>query len=291
MKPRDLRERLDRDELQAFSADAKIALLATLSHEGLPHVTLLTSLQGNDAETLVFGQFTQGRSKEHLRARPHAAFCVLTADRRVWTGTARWRTSRTSGSEYETYNRKPMFRYNAYSGVHTVHYLDLVGVEGPARVSRARLGLSHLGNATLAPRWAAHTGFPSINAWTRGLLEQASTLKFFAWAGTDGYPGLFGPLACVPADGSRLVFPVSSVLAGALRKGSQTAVFAINPKMQSVLVRGGFLGWRRHLGLRAGCLEVEWVYNSMPPKQGQIYPTNELRGARLDQAATVPRPA
>jgi hypothetical protein len=46
--------------------------------------------------------------------------------------------------------------------------------------------------------------------------------------------------------------------------------------MESVLVRGCFTGWRRAAGLRAGGLEIDWVYNSMPPKQGQIYPPQPI---------------
>jgi hypothetical protein len=46
--------------------------------------------------------------------------------------------------------------------------------------------------------------------------------------------------------------------------------------MESVLVRGRFSGYRRYLGLKAGSIDIDWVYNSMPPMQGQIYPPKQL---------------
>jgi hypothetical protein len=46
--------------------------------------------------------------------------------------------------------------------------------------------------------------------------------------------------------------------------------------MEDVLVRGVFAGFRRHRGVTLGCVDIVWVYNSMPPKPGQIYPVRKL---------------
>jgi hypothetical protein len=53
-------------------------------------------------------------------------------------------------------------------------------------------------------------------------------------------------------------------------------VFALNLQMESVLVRGEFTGYRRYAGIKAGAIEIDWVYNSMPPKPGPIYPVKTL---------------
>ena len=39
---------------------------------------------------------------------------------------------RKTGADFEWYNNIPMFRYNAYFGIHTVHYMDLVGPDRAA---------------------------------------------------------------------------------------------------------------------------------------------------------------
>ena len=46
--------------------------------------------------------------------------------------------------------------------------------------------------------------------------------------------------------------------------------------MEDVLLRGVYHGVRRIGGVRCGLLQVNWVYNSMPPKPQQIYPELEL---------------
>ena len=44
----------------------KIGLLATVTPEGLPHVTLISSLMACAPQQLAFGQFTEGFSKQHI---------------------------------------------------------------------------------------------------------------------------------------------------------------------------------------------------------------------------------
>jgi hypothetical protein len=55
----------------------------------------------------------------------------------------------------------------------------------------------------------------------------------------------------------------------------------LNLQMESVLVRGVFAGYRRYVGPRVGVIDIDWVYNSMPPKQGVIYPVAPLRPVAL----------
>jgi hypothetical protein len=47
--------------------------------------------------------------------------------------------------------------------------------------------------------------------------------------------------------------------------------------MEDVLLRGTYLGVRRMGGIRAGLVQVDWVYNPMPPVPGQIYPPVQLK--------------
>ena len=55
------------------------------------------------------------------------------------------------------------------------------------------------------------------------------------------------------------------------------AVFGLTMKMEDVLIRGVFRGFKRTMGLRLGTVDIQWVYNSMPPAHGQIYPEPLLK--------------
>ena len=265
-------------DVKAFERDAKIGLLATVDADHRPHLTLITSLQAKGPRALMFGQFTEGLSKVHVRDDPHTGFLVMSPAREVWRGKARWTHAAKAGEDYELYNHKPMFRYNAYFGIHTIHYLDLVDLADKQKLSAARLAAGTLALALVAR--FARGGCPgrALTPWAERHLAKVATLKFAAYVAEDGYPVITPPVACRAVDGGRLVFrPVTRGGLGGLAKGQSVAIFAINLKTESVLVRGRFAGWRRLAGVTAGCLDIDWVYNSMPPKQGQIYPPTPLR--------------
>jgi hypothetical protein len=48
-------------------------------------------------------------------------------------------------------------------------------------------------------------------------------------------------------------------------------------QMEDILTRGVFRGFSRQRGVRLGVVDLDWVYNSMPPNHGQIYPPVELK--------------
>jgi hypothetical protein len=79
-------------------------------------------------------------------------------------------------------------------------------------------------------------------------------------------------------DKQHLLFS-TSVYADELRAipaGVPMAVFSMALTMEDVLLRGTYLGIRRLGGLRVGLVQVDWVYNPMPPVPGQVYPLVEL---------------
>jgi hypothetical protein len=163
--------------------------------EGVPHLTLISTLQANLPQELIWGQITEGLSTQFVTSNPRTGFLILTLDKNLWRGKANWTRRATSGPEYDMYNRTPMFRYNAYFGIHTVHYF-----------------------ATSAYR---------------------------------------GELEAIPANAT-------------------VALFGMSLDMEDVLRRGLFQGIRRVGGVRCGVVQVNWVYNAMPPVPGQIYPKQDI---------------
>jgi hypothetical protein len=66
----------------------------------------------------------------------------------------------------------------------------------------------------------------------------------------------------------------------AIPKGAPLAVFNMALTMEDVLLRGRYQGIKRMGGVKAGVVEVDWVYNPMPPVTGQIYPPVELKAVK-----------
>ncbi len=281
-----LRQPLDRHDMEAFEADAKVGLLATVDPAGLPHLTLITTLMAKDPTTLMWGQFSEGRSKQHVLDEPKTGFAVMTLDRQLWRGKAIWRGKRTDGPDYELMNRKPMFRYNSYFGIHAVHTMDLVEVTPRERLPLPRIIAATLWTRAVKPALKTRRSEPILKPWAQKLFNRLDTFAFVAWVGSDGFPRIVPLIQCAAADSRRLAF---SPLAfgdelAAIPPGAPVAVFAMTTEAENVLVRGPFRGFRGFGPLEIGTIDIDWVYNSMPPVPGQIYPPQPLRAVREFQA-------
>ncbi len=233
-------------------------------------------------DQLTLGQFCKGLSKQYIQENPHVAFLIMTIDKKMWRGRAKWTHLKKEGPEYERYNEIPMFRYNTYFGINTVHYLDLIGTSESEDLPMPKIALSAV--LTKLAKGAAATGLEEriLKPFAEHLFNQLDSLKFIAYIGQDGFPVIVPVIQCQAADSRRLVFspiPFKDELIR-ISEETQVAVFGLTMGMEDVLIRGTFRGYRRTIGLKLGTIDIEWVYNSMPPAHGQIYPEVELTPVR-----------
>ena len=271
------RQAFSEDEIAKLEPTEKVALVATVNPEGLPHVSLLTSLQPIAPDRMALGEFSRGLSKEFMRREGRVGFLIMTLDRALWRGAARWTHLMKEGPEYRMMNEKPMFRYNAYFGVNTVHYFDLVRVTEREGLPLGSIALA-MAKTALARGGMRRKIAPILKPFALSLIDRAGSLKFLAHVAEDGYPVIIPLLQCRASDSGRLAFamePYGDELA-AIPKGSTVAVFAMTMKMEDLLVRGVYNGPRRSRGVMLGTVDITWAYNSMPPVHGQIYPETEV---------------
>lgn len=263
-----------KEDILALEPAMKIGLLATVTDEGLPHLTMISTLKAASNTTLAFGQFMEGRSKVYLQSRPQAGWLIMTLDRSLWRGKARFTHTARSGPEYDFFNNTPLFRYNAYFGVHTVFYLDLVEQTGKQALPMNEVTTAAI--KTLAARSLSigRAQNKVINSWTRGFLNKLDNLKFLSYIGEDGFPQIIPAIQAQVGDAEHILFStgVYSEELKAIPVGTTLAVFGLALTMEDVLLRGRFEGLRRVGGLQCGSVKVDWVYNSMPPVPGQVYP-------------------
>ncbi|MCF8146128.1 MAG: hypothetical protein K9N21_19650 [Deltaproteobacteria bacterium] len=266
-------------EMKAFEPAEKIGLVACVNPGGLPHISLITSIMAPGPRQLTLGQFCKGLSKAYIQTRPDIGFLVMTMDKKMWRGRARWTHLRTEGREYERYNEIPMFRYNTYFGINTVHYLDLIETSEGEALPMFRIVLSAMLTKMTKGAAAAGNGEPILKPFAQDLFNQLDALKFVSYIGPDGFPVIVPVVQCQAADSRRLAFSPLAFKEELMRIPEETtvAVFALTMKMEGVLIRGIFRGYRRKRGLVIGIVDIKWVYNSMPPAHGQIYPEVPLK--------------
>mgnify|MGYP000631691939 CR=1 FL=1 len=107
-----------------------------------------------------------------------------------------------------------------------------------------------------------------LTPWADSLMKKLDTLAFIAWTDENGMPAIAPCIQLQSADAGTLVLTDSPYkeLLSQIRPGSRVAVFGANLKFESVLMKGRFTGWYGGIG----SVEIDRVYNSMPPKHGVL---------------------
>ena len=274
-----IKREFSQDDIEAFKPSEKVGLLASTNFEGLPHVSMITSMQAQDANTLLVGEFVTGASKKFIRKNHNVGFLFMTFSRHMWRGKATWTHAEKSGPEYELMNLIPMFRYNTYFGINTVHYCDLVETSEKAALPMGPIIVEAL--KTLLAKGMVKTESKQriLKPFVEKMFNGLTSLKFLSYIKDDGYPTLIPIIQCQAADSRRLAFS-SGVFQDELKAippGTQVAIFCMNFGIEDVLIRGKFNGFKRTCGIDLATVDIDWVYNSMPPAVGQVYPETELK--------------
>lgn len=269
------------EEIEAFKPMLKIGLLATVTPEGLPHLTLLSTLKAAGEKVLTCGQFIGGKCFQFVRQNPKIGWIVMTLDKDIWRGRGTFTHAETIGEEFDWYNQVPMFRYNAYFGVHTVYYMDLIGHTGKAALPMTSVVLAAI-KTMVCKAFFWKKGEPVMNAWTKSLYDKLGNLKFLSYVTEDGFPTIIPVIQAQSAGGNHLIFSTGAFTdeLKAIPKGVPMALFGMSLDMTDVLTRGTYQGMRMVGPHRAGVMDVDWVYNPMPPVPQQIYPRLPLESVQ-----------
>jgi len=267
-------EKFSEQDIEDMLPAMKIGILGTVTPEGLPHLTMITTLMASSPSEVAFGQFITGVSKEYIRKNPRTGFLVMGLDKSFWTGRADYTHSTKSGKEYDFYNNEPLFRYNSYFGINTVHYLDLKGQSGKHPLPMNRVIFAAV--KTLIGRSLAFRKSKKkvMNEWTQAFITKLDSLKFIGYVDAEGYPVIIPAIQAQCLDSEHVVFSFGAFgdELAQIPPYTPVAVFCMKLSMEDVLVRGTYQGTKRLGGVKCGVVQVDWVYNAMPPKPEQIYP-------------------
>lgn len=267
------------DDIKAFEPAMKVGILATINPQGLPHVTMISTLKAASPKEICWGQFMEGQSKVNIRQNPKVGWLIMNLEKELWRGKASFSHTASNGPDYDFYNNTPLFRYNAYFGVHTVYYMDLLGHTGRIPLPMNKVVLSAILTILARSLQFGKSHQPIMNPWTTQFLNQLTCLKFLSYIDEDGFPVII-PVIQAQASDPETLFISSAVFGNemaAIPMGTQVALLGLALTMEDVLMRGTWQGIRPQAGIRCGVMMVDWVYNPMPPVPGQIYPPLPLQ--------------
>jgi len=279
------RKEFEDDCSKVFESDSKIGLLCSIADDGFPHIALISSISVKDPKTLMWGQFSQGLSKDYLKDNPKTGFLVASPDQRWWTGKALHSGTAIKGEDFDYFNNKPLFRYNSYCGFGVIHYEELVDISAGEKLPLLKIAMGFMISGALKRKALSHNSIANGDKITGGmppyginLASGLACLKFAAFIDSDGFPRLLPVMQGRPADENTLVFS-SSPYTDLLRQipdGAKTAVFLANLDLESLLLQGHWFRIGKNNHYRGAILEIEKVYNSMLPISGYIYPPRTM---------------
>ena len=276
-------EKFTRQDIQDLNVELKVGILGTVTPEGLPHLTLLSTLQPCSADTVVWGQFTEGNSKKYILENPKTGFLIMSLGKELWRGRAIYREKRKDGAEFDNYNNMKMFRYNAYFGIHTVYYMDVVELYGRQALPMGSVVISAVKTMIAHTIGKKDKEAQALNVWGQSLLNKVDNLKFLGYIDKDGFPQILPVVQLQALDAGHLIFALGAYgkEIKTIPQGVKVAMLGMSFDMEDVLTRGTYVGIQRVGGVNCGVLEVDWVYNPMPPIAGQIFPALNLSNAQL----------
>ena len=277
-----IKTRFNAFDIEKTAPLEKIGIIATQNLQGQPHITFINSLMALDETTMALGQFIRGNSKYHMQKNPNLSFFILSAHtKKTWTGKILWTKKMSQGPELEIYKEKPLQRYNSYFPIHMVHYFDLIETSPAEGLPLFKMIKSTLVTflACLKQRLAKkHPLLPILKPYGERLFKSPLTMKFISFMGRDGFPCLIPFVQCMTLDSGRIVFYAKALgeYQHQIHGGMEIALFCLKTTLESVLVRGKFTGYHSLFGMQMGQIDIDWVYNSMPPNADQIYPEKIL---------------
>lgn len=265
-------------DIKDLSATMKVGIMGTVTPEGLPHLTLITTLMACSPKEMVWGQFMEGVSKKYIRQNPKTGFMVMGLDRNLWRGCADYTHSSKEGKDYEFYNNTPLFRYNSYFGVHTVHYMNLVAHSGKYPLPMNKIipaAIKTMVAKTCTPK---NEKAIVLNKWSQAFYDKIDNLKFLGYVGADGYPVIIPLIQAQSLDREHLIFSFGAYgdELEQIPAFTSVAVFGMALSMEDVLVRGTYQGAKRILGMKCGIVQLDYAYNPMPPVPTRIYPETPI---------------
>jgi hypothetical protein len=263
----------------AFEPDGKIGILSSIAPDGYPHMALISTIMAKTKTSIMWGQFTQGLSKQYLNDNKKTGFLVLDAGMNWWTGKALHTDAQRKGEDFVRYNDKPMYRYNSYCGIGIVHYEDIVDVSVGAKLPVLKIALGALKSSYIKTFIKKDRSVKKLPDFGVKLAKRVNSLEFISYVDTDGFPRVIPALQGVPVDNNKLVF--STALYPELLKqipaGAKASVYITSLDLVGFLCQGRWLGIKKYGGADGAVFEIDKVYNPMVPVPRYVYPEQEFK--------------
>ena len=265
------------DAITFTQPDIMLKLVSTVDDREWPHITMISSNRLIGKKEIVWGQFTEGTSKDYVKKNPKQGIFYMTAEMPFKYLQVKADFSYTSkeGEDLEHFNKSNLMRYFTYVRVHTAYYNAIKKITQVRNLPLMGVIMGILKN--MIGKGGAKTKLPEkrLNVIGYKLFKAPIAVRVISYIDPeDNYPLMIPCLQLQAADHNRLVFPLTVAKEDLLKipQGSNVAVFGMNFDFANQVVKGTFTGFKKYRGIKFGVIDIEEIYNGAPPLMGKIYP-------------------
>jgi len=274
-----------KDGMELSDLEVGLKLLATIDPRGWPHITMISFNRAKTPEQVVWGEFTVGTSKRNVLQNPkQGAFYMnavmpfkflqakITFDHRV-----------KGGEDCEYFSRGQMLRYNTYMNVEKAYYNSVKAVTPVIDLKILPIAKGLILNLFAKPKAKDSNAEEKLPMLAYDLYNNPFNPKFISFLDPDdGYPLIIPCFQLRAPDRSKLIFPYSQFKEELelLKEGAHVSTFAViaeEIELISMVIQGTFTGMQKFGNVKCGVIQIDEVYNSMPPLSGVIYPKLKTR--------------
>ncbi|MHA1727347.1 MAG: hypothetical protein ACTSWY_01285 [Promethearchaeota archaeon] len=265
------------NDVKFTQTDIMLKMISTIDERGWPHITIITSNHATAKDEIIWGAFTEGLSKKNVIRNPKQGILYMTADMpfKFLQVKADFDFTSKEGEDLEYFNKTDLMRYFTYVRVHTAYYNKVIAARSVRDLPL--IGIISGIIKDLIGKGGLKTDLEEkrLNPLGYKLFTAPIAVRAIAYIDpADGYPVI---IPCIPleaADHNRLVFPLSSLKQDLLQipENSKVSVHCMNFDFANQVVKGTFTGIHKSRSIKFGVIEIEEVYNSVPPLVGFCYP-------------------
>ncbi|MFX0091199.1 MAG: hypothetical protein ACFFBD_05495 [Candidatus Hodarchaeota archaeon] len=272
------------EAIELTQPEIGLKLIATVDPRGWPHITMISFNRAKTPTQVVWGQFTEGTSKKNVLENPKQGIFYMNAAMpfKFVQVKADFDYTKEGGEDCEQFSRGALFRYMTYANVHRCYYNKVIGVTKVRDLPVSGIIKGFLTDLIAAGGTKSQKPKTKLPEYGCEIFNQMTSAKVISFIDNDGYPLIIPCFGLRAPDHSKLVFPLSQFgqELAQVPKEANVAAFVVvseNLELTNIHVNGTFTGFRKSRGFRFGIIEIDEVYNSMPPLHGIIYPEIQSR--------------
>jgi len=278
------KHKLTKQAMELTQLELGLKLITTIDQRGWPHITLISFNKAKNAKKVVWGQFVEGTSKRNVLRNPKQGAFYMNANMPFKFVQVKMELERTQkgGEDCEEFSRSQMLRYMTYTNVHTAYYNRIIAATDVRPLGLMGIIKGFLINTLAKGALKDKNAEEKLPDFGYKIFNQMTNAKVMSYIDSDGYPIIIPVFGLVAPDKSKLVFPLVQFQKelNIIPKNTNVATYVIvsaGMELTNIQVNGTFTGFKKVRGFTYGIIDIDEVYNSMPPLHGVIYPKRQLR--------------